>query len=121
MNSCSNEDHETLPYVMQSPPVGDFFESQGLFLKFETLDSVSFYCKYYPDSKGKAKYEFKDGVVKILNPYGRRLSPKETTEAYFLGFDGVFSSPNKLDIDFFFVGRYEVIQYSGKSLMRKAN
>jgi hypothetical protein len=121
MSSCSNEGNET-PYVMQSPPVGCVFEDGGISIKFETLNTVSFYSTDYSDSKGTAKYIFKDGVVQILNPYGRRLKKEETAEAYFLGFDGEFTSPNRMKVHYFFVGKNEVQQITGSgSTMCKIN
>ena len=120
-SSCSNEDHET-PYVMQSPPVGCVFEDGGISIKFETLNTVSFYSTDYSDSKGTAKYIFKEGIVQILNPYGRRLEKEETTEPYFLGFDGIFTSSNRIKVHYFFVGKKEVQQIMGSgSTMCKIN
>lgn len=120
MTSCGNDDNKDIPYVMQSPPIGSVFEDQVVAIKFENTMFVSFIClDPNVNESGLARYTFKDGVVTILNPYGKQLTQKETTEPYFLKFEGKFTSSKKMEADYFFLGKHEMYQACGKSLLYK--
>lgn len=108
VSSCDSDDDT---YVMQTPPIGAVFEDSSVAIKFENTKFVSFICleSNHKDS-GLAQYTFKDGVVTFINPYSKRPSQEDTTEPYFLKFEGKFISPKRLEASYFFAGKHEMIQ-----------
>ncbi|MCI1682868.1 MAG: hypothetical protein LKI39_09965 [Bacteroides sp.] len=116
-SSCDNDDKD-VPYVMQAPPVGAVFEDSSLSIRFENTKFVSFIC-LDPDfnESGLARYTFKDGVVTILNPYGKQITQEDVTEPYFVKFEGKFTSSKKMEADYFFVGKHEMYQACGHFLL----
>lgn len=119
VSSCDSDDDT---YVMQTPPIGAVFEDSSVAIKFENTKFVSFIC-LDPNFKesGLARYTFKDGIFTIINPYDKRLSQKETTEPYFLKFEGRFISLKRLEAVYSFMGKHEMFQAGGSSLLYRTS
>lgn len=94
--ACSDDDSDK-PFTMSRPPIGETFESATTSITFESEDSIRFHFLTRPsEPEDKAKYIFDNGKLLIINPFGKYVPKDQATRAYFLYFEGGFTSKDKL-------------------------
>lgn len=105
-----NEENE---FIMNTPPIGETYESLSTSITFESADSIRFhFIIAQNEPEEKAKYIFNNGRLKIVNPYGKFITYDKVTKAYFFYFDGSFTSEDKLEAT-----QYELIARHGRVVL----
>lgn len=117
--SCSNEDDNYTPEINPISLIGTTFTDNALSFIIESKDSISFYTRDYPDIKGKAAYEFRHGIFRVINNRGPVSNSEEITEAYIDYLEGTFSRNGMLECDYSVIGPQVLVHMYGMGGMWK--
>lgn len=117
--ACSHDNDPYVPEITPASLVGTTFTDGAFFLTIEENSMISFCTRDYPDIKGRAEYDFRHGIFKVINRNGPVMNGEEVTEAYIDYLEGTFNYEKHLECDYSVIGPHVLVHMYGSGEMWK--